>query len=156
MPSARVRATMSSAVEAISCPKVDVPAGPEPREPAKEAAPPAEHCDTAPNGKCAPRCHGEEEADEDEEEEEEEKAPKAIDLGPMVSIKEQLEKDKVRTVPCLNSSACVSFLHYTSSGPRFTSQDDESLRRWKEQLLGGVDLNSVGGKTRSCLKFGDF
>jgi len=107
---------MSSAVEAISCPKVDVPAGPEPGEPAKEAAPPAEHCDTAPNGKCAPRCHGEEEADEDEDEEEEEKAPKAIDLGPMVSIKEQLEKDK----------------------------DDESLRRWKEQLLGGVDLNSVG------------
>jgi hypothetical protein len=106
VPSARVRATMSSAVEAISCPKVDVPAGPEPGEPAKEAAPPAEHCDTAPNGKCAPRCHGEEEADEDEDEEEEEKAPKAIDLGPMVSIKEQLEKDKVRMVPCLNSSAC--------------------------------------------------
>lgn len=25
-------------------------------------------------------------------------------------------------------------------------QDDESLRRWKEQLLGSVDLNSVGGK----------
>lgn len=24
-------------------------------------------------------------------------------------------------------------------------QDDESLRRWKEQLLGSVDLNSVGG-----------
>ncbi|XP_008643852.1 rho GDP-dissociation inhibitor 1 isoform X2 [Zea mays] len=106
---------MSSAVEAISCPKVDVPAGPEPGEPAKEAAPPAEHCDTAPNGKCAPRCHGEEE-EEEEDEEDEEKAPKAIDLGPMVSIKEQLEKDK----------------------------DDESLRRWKEQLLGGVDLNSVG------------
>lgn len=24
-------------------------------------------------------------------------------------------------------------------------QDDESLRRWKEQLLGSVDLNNVGG-----------
>lgn len=24
-------------------------------------------------------------------------------------------------------------------------QDDESLRRWKEQLLGSVDINSVGG-----------
>lgn len=94
---------MSSAVEAISCPKVDVPAGPEPGEPAKEAAPPAEHCDTAPNGKCAPRCHGEEEADEDEDEEEEEKAPKAIDLGPMVSIKEQLEKDKVRALAARHS-----------------------------------------------------
>lgn len=24
-------------------------------------------------------------------------------------------------------------------------QDDESLRRWKEQLLGSVDLTDVGG-----------
>lgn len=24
-------------------------------------------------------------------------------------------------------------------------QDDESLRRWKEQLLGAVDFESVGG-----------
>jgi hypothetical protein len=28
-------------------------------------------------------------------------------------------------------------------------QDDESLRRWKEQLLGSVDLNSVGGKPKN-------
>jgi RHO protein GDP dissociation inhibitor len=28
-------------------------------------------------------------------------------------------------------------------------KDDESLRRWKEQLLGSVDLNSVGGKLTS-------
>ncbi|AQK54977.1 rho GDP-dissociation inhibitor 1 [Zea mays] len=92
---------MSSAVEPVSCSKVDVPAaGPDP----EDAAAPAGH------GEAAPCCH------EEEEEEEEEKAPQAIDLGPMVSIKEQLEKDK----------------------------DDESLRRWKEQLLGGVDLNSVG------------
>jgi hypothetical protein len=82
---------MSSAVEAISCSKVDVPAGPEPEEAAKKAA--------APNGKCgeaAPRCH---------EEDDEEDAPKVIDLGPRVSIKEQLEKDKVRTpsrsLPCI-------------------------------------------------------
>ncbi|CAN6170130.1 unnamed protein product, partial [Urochloa humidicola] len=39
-----------------------------------------------------------------------------IELGPRVSIKEQLDKDK----------------------------DDESLRRWKKQLLGSVDLSSVG------------
>ncbi|KAL6000502.1 Rab GDP dissociation inhibitor alpha [Asimina triloba] len=39
-----------------------------------------------------------------------------IDLGPQFSLKEQLEKDK----------------------------DDESLRRWKEQLLGSVDINAVG------------
>jgi hypothetical protein len=24
-------------------------------------------------------------------------------------------------------------------------QDDESLRKWKEQLLGSVDLNTIGG-----------
>ncbi|KAJ6823261.1 rho GDP-dissociation inhibitor 1 [Iris pallida] len=46
----------------------------------------------------------------------EEEEGKVIDLGPQVSLKDQLEKDK----------------------------DDESLRRWKEQLLGSVDLNSVG------------
>uniref|UniRef100_A0A7C8Z5V3 Rho GDP-dissociation inhibitor n=1 Tax=Opuntia streptacantha TaxID=393608 RepID=A0A7C8Z5V3_OPUST len=39
-----------------------------------------------------------------------------IDLGPQCSLKAQLEKDK----------------------------DDESLRKWKEQLLGGVDLNAIG------------
>ncbi|KAH6764408.1 Immunoglobulin E-set superfamily protein [Perilla frutescens var. hirtella] len=38
-----------------------------------------------------------------------------IQLGPKVSLKEHLEKDK----------------------------DDESLRRWKEQLLGGVDASAV-------------
>lgn len=27
----------------------------------------------------------------------------------------------------------------------FSYQDDESLRRWKEQLLGAVDFESVGG-----------
>ncbi|PSS06098.1 Rho GDP-dissociation inhibitor like [Actinidia chinensis var. chinensis] len=50
-------------------------------------------------------------------EEEEEEAH--LQLGPKCSIKEHLEKDKV----------CF---------------DDESLRRWKEQLLGSVDVNSVG------------
>lgn len=38
-----------------------------------------------------------------------------IHLGPKISIKEHLEKDK----------------------------DDESLRRWKEQLLGSVDVSQV-------------
>lgn len=54
----------------------------------------------------------------DDEEEEEGEADKVLDLGPQVTLKDQLEKDK----------------------------DDESLRRWKEQLLGSVDLNSVGDK----------
>ena len=80
---------MSSAVEAaISCSKVDVPAAPEPEEAAavvkaKNAA--AEHGGDAANGEAPPpHCH------EDEEE-----APKVIDLDPRVSIKDQLEKDKV-------------------------------------------------------------
>lgn len=39
-----------------------------------------------------------------------------IELGPQYTLKEQVEKDK----------------------------DDESLRKWKEQLLGNVDINAVG------------
>ncbi|KAM7501039.1 hypothetical protein LguiA_025453 [Lonicera macranthoides] len=39
-----------------------------------------------------------------------------VQLGPQCTLKEQFEKDK----------------------------DDESLTRWKEQLLGSVDINSVG------------
>lgn len=49
-------------------------------------------------------------------EDDEEEDVKKIDLGPQVTLKEQFEKDK----------------------------DDESLRRWKEQLLGSVDFDSVG------------
>lgn len=44
------------------------------------------------------------------------KSEKELDLGPQLSLKEQLEKDK----------------------------EDESLRKWKEQLLGSVDLSAVG------------
>ncbi|WCJ37452.1 Rho GDP-dissociation inhibitor 1 [Euphorbia peplus] len=39
-----------------------------------------------------------------------------IQLGPQCTLKEQLEKDK----------------------------DDESLRKWKEQLLGSVDIENIG------------
>ncbi|KAL1334528.1 hypothetical protein HN51_063450 [Arachis hypogaea] len=49
-------------------------------------------------------------------EDEEDDDDRKIELGPQCTLKEQLEKDK----------------------------DDESLRRWKEQLLGSVDMNSVG------------
>ncbi|CAN6902227.1 unnamed protein product [Brassica oleracea var. botrytis] len=49
--------------------------------------------------------------DDDDEDED-----KKLELGPMIALKEQLEKDK----------------------------DDESLRRWKEQLLGSVDIEDVG------------
>lgn len=83
---------MSSAVEAISCSKVNVSTGPEPDEAASAkaknaaAASPAEH-GGAKCGEVTPHCH--------EDEEDEEEAPKVIDLGPRVSIKDQLEKDKV-------------------------------------------------------------
>ncbi|CAD5167462.1 unnamed protein product [Musa acuminata subsp. malaccensis] len=55
-------------------------------------------------------------ATEEEEEDDDGKDGNGIDLGPQVSLKDQMEKDK----------------------------DDESLRRWKEQLLGSVDVNCVG------------
>ena len=35
-------------------------------------------------------------------------------------------------------------------------QDDESLRRWKEQLLGSVDLNNVGGISLAITNFVGF
>ncbi|KAG9447466.1 hypothetical protein H6P81_013596 [Aristolochia fimbriata] len=54
--------------------------------------------------------------EDDDEEDDEDKPAREIVLGPQVPLKEQLELDK----------------------------DDESLRRWKEQLLGSVDLNAVG------------
>ncbi|KAJ1407331.1 Rho protein GDP-dissociation inhibitor [Sesbania bispinosa] len=53
---------------------------------------------------------------EETEPEEEEDSKLELDLGPQFSLKEQLEKDK----------------------------DDESLRKWKEQLLGSVDISVVG------------
>ncbi|XP_038893727.1 rho GDP-dissociation inhibitor 1-like [Benincasa hispida] len=49
-------------------------------------------------------------------EEEDDEDGRKIELGPQYTLKELNEKDK----------------------------DDESLRRWKEQLLGGVDFEAVG------------
>ncbi|KAL5126160.1 Rho GDP-dissociation inhibitor 1 [Glycine soja] len=48
-------------------------------------------------------------------EDEEDEVGSKLQLGPQCTLKEHLEKDK----------------------------DDESLRRWKEQLLGSVDVNNV-------------
>ncbi|KAF3456994.1 hypothetical protein FNV43_RR01651 [Rhamnella rubrinervis] len=53
---------------------------------------------------------------DDEDELSKLKSESQLHLGPQFSLKEQLEKDK----------------------------DDESLRKWKEQLLAGVDLSAVG------------
>nr|GEU58179.1 Rho GDP-dissociation inhibitor 1-like [Tanacetum cinerariifolium] len=47
-----------------------------------------------------------------------------IELGPQCTLKDQLEKDK----------------------------DDESLRKWKEQLLGNVDINDVGESLEAEVK----
>ncbi|XP_028082671.1 rho GDP-dissociation inhibitor 1-like [Camellia sinensis] len=58
-------------------------------------------------------CYATEDEEEGNKEDEEEEA--RLQLGPICSIKEHLEKDK----------------------------DDESLRRWKEQLFGSVDVNAV-------------
>ncbi|KAL9237050.1 hypothetical protein vseg_011640 [Gypsophila vaccaria] len=52
----------------------------------------------------------------DDDDDNEDDVGPIIDLGPQCSLKDQLEKDK----------------------------DDESLRKWKEQLLGSVDLNAIG------------
>ncbi|MQL82572.1 hypothetical protein Taro_015047 [Colocasia esculenta] len=64
----------------------------------------------------------------EEEEEEEDGDGKKIDLGPQCTLKQQLEKDK----------------------------EDESLRRWKEQLLGSVDLESVGEHLEADVKILSF
>ncbi|KAJ3678276.1 hypothetical protein LUZ60_002079 [Juncus effusus] len=54
--------------------------------------------------------------EEDDGDHDEDDDVKHVVLGPQLALKEQLEKDK----------------------------DDESLRKWKEQLLAGVDLTEVG------------
>jgi Rho GDP-dissociation inhibitor len=69
---------MSSAVEAMSCSGKDIPAGREEAEFGDDGV--------VQNGDAPSHCR--KEADEDEEDE-------VIDLGPRVSIKDQLEKDKV-------------------------------------------------------------
>ncbi|CAK8564439.1 unnamed protein product [Lathyrus sativus] len=58
-------------------------------------------------------------------EEDDDDVERKIDLGPQFTLKEQLEKDK----------------------------DDESLRKWKEQLLGSIDMSSVGETLEPEVKF---
>ncbi|KAL2955010.1 hypothetical protein AAZX31_18G004100 [Glycine max] len=57
-----------------------------------------------------------EETEPEEDDDSKLESNKDLDLGPQFTLKEQLEKDK----------------------------DDESLRKWKEQLLGSVDMSVVG------------
>nr|GEW29370.1 hypothetical protein [Tanacetum cinerariifolium] len=64
-----------------------------------------------------------------------------IHLGPKISIKEHLEKDKIDQIDALllgNKHFVVNFRDCA-----LLIWDDESLRKWKEQLLGSVDVSQV-------------
>jgi len=60
----------------------------------------------------------------DEEEQDGAKVGEDFVLGPLLPLKEQLEKDK----------------------------EDESLRRWKEKLLGSLDMESIGERLEPDVK----
>ncbi|XP_039008636.1 rho GDP-dissociation inhibitor 1-like [Hibiscus syriacus] len=62
---------------------------------------------------------------EGDEDDDNDQDESSLQLGPQYSLREQLEKDK----------------------------DDESLRKWKEQLLGGVDINNIGETLEPEVKF---
>ncbi|KAG4975450.1 hypothetical protein JHK87_032271 [Glycine soja] len=61
-----------------------------------------------------------EETEPEEDDDSKLESNKELDLGPQFTLKEQLEKDK----------------------------DDVSLRKWKEQLLGSVDMSVVGSESK--------
>lgn len=100
--------------------------------------------------------------------EEEDDEGSKLELGPQYTLKEQLEKDKVcfsrnyifqKRKKDGNYILLFKFLFLSLSLPFLglilSFQDDESLRRWKEQLLGSVDLNNVGGISFSGTKLYD-
>ncbi|KAJ4826484.1 Rab GDP dissociation inhibitor alpha [Turnera subulata] len=66
-----------------------------------------------------------EEASHATDHEEDDDEAHKIEVGPLYSLKEQIEKDK----------------------------DDESLRKWKEQLLGSVDMENIGETLEPVVKF---
>lgn len=71
-----------------------------------------------------------------------------LELGPQFTIKEQLEKDKVSFFLFGLEYVRISFSFIRILTGMFVTlgmQDDESLRKWKEQLLGSVDLDEIGG-----------
>lgn len=75
-------------------------------------------------------------------EEEDDEEGRKIELGPQYTLKELNEKDKVS----FSISLSLYFLPFLLLTLLLShSQDDESLRRWKEQLLGDVDFEAVGG-----------
>lgn len=110
---------------------------------------PTRECDDSEK----PDDEGREDDEDDEAEEdgkpksEKELENKELELGPQVSLKEQLEKDKVYSL-----SVSMFILKCTPLDDfvfLLLSKDDESLRRWKEQLLGTVDFSAVGGTSFS-------
>eukprot|EP01018_Ginkgo_biloba_P006355 Gb_41790 [translate_table: standard] len=62
--------------------------------------------------------------DSEDEERDDSKVGEDFVVGPLLPLKEQLEKDK----------------------------EDESLRRWKEQLLGSLDIDSMGERLEPDVK----
>lgn len=100
---------------------------------------------------------GEASMDGTEQEDEDDEVGNKIQLGPQCTLKEQLEKDKVSLFVCLFSCCIPPFRFYAiSSSFQFfcvilmfwfilNAQDDESLRKWKEQLIGTVDFEDIGG-----------
>lgn len=62
--------------------------------------------------------------DDDGDDDDEDDSKNLVMLGPQLALKEQLEMDK----------------------------DDESLRKWKEQLLAGVDFSQVGENSEPEVK----
>ncbi|KAK7311426.1 hypothetical protein RJT34_09561 [Clitoria ternatea] len=69
-----------------------------------------------PDSDAAHSDYATEETEPEEDDDSKLESDRELDLGPQFTLKEQLEKDK----------------------------DDESLRKWKEQLLGSVDMSIVG------------
>ncbi|KAE8715602.1 Rho GDP-dissociation inhibitor 1 [Hibiscus syriacus] len=52
---------------------------------------------------------------------------------------------KMKTTMTMKRGGLSWALTLKNNSKRIRIQDDESLRRWKEQLLGSVDFDSVGG-----------
>ncbi|RYR52933.1 hypothetical protein Ahy_A06g027790 isoform D [Arachis hypogaea] len=68
--------------------------------------------------------------------------------GPLLSLKEQIERDKVDSHRLIIRITFIGLLFVTCTGTDFEvncgMQEDESLRRWKEKLLGCLESNLDG------------
>ncbi|THU52311.1 hypothetical protein C4D60_Mb10t02670 [Musa balbisiana] len=81
---------------------------------------------------------------------------RAVALGPQIALKEQLEMDKVcALLRCGYMKDMCDCSVLDLIGDVVVSQDDESLRKWKEQLLGNIDLTDVGEVLEPDVKIQD-